>query len=398
MSKIAFVHSNNDDVGGSDVAMWRVVLASKDAGYDPVVVVSRYNAMRERYERDNFAVHQISMPRLSHTLNPFFYARFLLELIVTTMRLMRLFSRERVDLVFANDFNELPAMLAGRFLRLPRFMRMRFIFRLPAWIRRQYMTLLAWASDRVLCMSEAIRRANFSDLLRFQDRILVVYDWHEENTSRGLAHEAANPFERFGIAPSARVVLMPARMEPWKGQHVLVDAAPQILKAIPDAVILFVGDVVKGRGREAYPERLRTQVRKKGLAARVIFSGYADNADVLIRAASVIVSCTADPPEPFGLTVLEALWYGTPLVAPAAGGPLEIVGNPPAALLYAPGNPEELGTSVVRILRDQELANELVRRGKERAARFTRDRLWPEHAKIIEELLSTQRQVKQCHD
>ena len=398
MSKIAFVHSNNDDVGGSDVAMWREVLACRDAGYDPVVVVSRYNLMRERYERGSLTVHQVPMPRLSRSLNPFFYAKWLLELFVSTVRLIRLFSRERVDLVFANDFNELPALIAGRFLGLPRFMRMRFILTLPAWIRRQYMTLLAWASDRVLCMSEAIRRANFSDLTRFQDRVLTVYDWHEENTSRGLHNGEANPFERFGIDPSARVVLMPARMEPWKGQHVLVEAAPAILGAIPDAVILFVGDVVKGRGREAYPERLRTQVREKGLAARVIFSGYVDNADVLIRAASVVVSCTADPPEPFGLTVLEALWYGTPLVAPAVGGPLEIVGNPPAAILYAPGNSEELGAAVVRILRDQELANELVRRGKERAARFTRERLWPEHEKIIEELLSTRRPVKQCYD
>ena len=50
---------------------------------------------------------------------------------MTTVRLMRLFSRERVDLVFANDFNELPATLAGRFLGLPRVMRLRFVFRLP---------------------------------------------------------------------------------------------------------------------------------------------------------------------------------------------------------------------------------------------------------------------------
>ena len=48
-------------------------------------------------------------------------------------------------------------------------------------------------------------------------------------------------------------------------------------------------------------------------------------------------------PKPFGLTVLEGLWYGTPVVAPALGGPLEIVGNPPAALLHTPGDASELG-------------------------------------------------------
>jgi L-malate glycosyltransferase len=387
MPKIAFVHSNNNDVGGSDLAMWRVVCACRDAGYDTLVAISRRNLIWERYERERIAIQQVSMPRLSNSLNPFVLSKWLLELLVTTVRLMRLFSRERVDLVFANDFNELPATLAGRFLGLPRVMRLRFVFRLPTWMRRGYMMLLAWAANRVLCVSEAVRLSNFHDVRRFQDRVLTLYDWHQENISDGHHDWPAHPFERFGIDPSARVVLMPARMEPVKGQHVLVEAAPEILEAIPDAVILFVGDLVQGRGRERYSEELRTRVQNAGLSEKVFFSGHIEDMDVLMRAANVVVCCSTIP-EAFGLTVLEALWYGTPVVAPAVGGPPEIVGNPPAALLHTPGNVKELGIAVVRILRDQELADELVRRGKERAAKFTRERLWPQFENTMEELLS----------
>jgi glycosyltransferase involved in cell wall biosynthesis len=393
MPKIAFVHSNNNDVGGSDLAMWRVVRACRDAGYGTLVAISRRNRIWERYEREGIAIHQVSMPRLSNSLNPFILARWLLELFVTTIRLMLLFSRERVDLVFANDFNELPATLAGRFLGLPRIMRLRFIFRLPSWIRRGYMTLLAWAANRVLCVSEAVRLSNFHDVRRFQDRVLTVYDWHEENISGGHHDWAANPFDRFGTDPSARVVLMPARMEPVKGQHVLVAAAPEILKAIPNAVILFVGDLVQGRGREKYSEELQAHVQNAGLSERVFFSGHIEDLDVVMRASSVVVCCSTVP-EAFGLTVLEGLWYGTPVVAPALGGPLEIVGNPPAALLHTPGNAKELGTAVVHILSDPELADELVRRGKERAARFTRERLWTEFKCTLDELLCAGMQSK----
>jgi glycosyltransferase involved in cell wall biosynthesis len=388
MPKIAFVHSNNNDVGGSDLAMWRVVCACRDAGYDTLVAISKRNLIWEQYERERIAIQQVSMPRLSNSLNPFILSRWLLELFVTTVRLIRLFSREKVDLVFANDFNELPATLAGRFLGLPRVMRLRFVFRLPTWMRRGYMILLSWATNRVLCVSEAVRLSNFHDVRRFQDRVLTVYDWHEENISGGHHDWPTNPFERFGIDPSARVVLMPARMEPVKGQHVLVEAAPEILEAIPDAVILFVGDLVQGRGREKYPEELRTRVQDAGLSEKVFFSGHIEALGVLMRAASVVVCCSTVP-EAFGLTVLEALWYGTPVVAPALGGPLEIVGNPPAALLHTPGDAGDLSATVVRILKDHELANELVRRGKERAAKFTRERLWPQFRCIIEEMLST---------
>ncbi len=397
MPKIAFVHSNNNDVGGSDLAMLRVVCACRDAGYDTLVLISRRNLIWERYERRGIAVQQVQMPRLSQSLNPLFYLMWLLELFASTVRLMRLFSRERVDLVFANDFNELPATLAGRFLGLPRIMRLRFVFRLPARMRRSYMSLLAWASDRVLCVSEAVRVSNFHDVRRFQDRVLTLYDWHEENVSSGIQDCPVNPFERFGIDSAARVVLMPARMEPLKGQHVLVEAAPEILETIPDAVILFLGDGVKGRGREKYPEHLRARIQMAGFSDRVFFSEHVEDLDVLMRAASVVVCCSTVP-EAFGLTVLEALWYGTPAVVPASGGPLEIVGDPPAALLHEPGNASELGSAIIRILKDRELADELVRRGDERASMFTRERLWPEFKGMIEELLSGAGQGKANHD
>jgi glycosyltransferase involved in cell wall biosynthesis len=337
------------------------------------------------------------MPRLTKSLNPFTHLIWLLELFIATMRLMRLFSRETVDLVFANDFNELPAALAGRLLGLPRIMRLRLVFTLPPWVRRGYMSLLAWAADRVLCVSEAVRVYNFHDVSRFQDRILTLYDWHEENLSDGTHDCPDNPFEQFGIAPPARVVLMPARLEPLKGQHVLLEAAPDILMTIPDAVILFVGDLVKGRGRENYSQELRTRIHKAGLSARIFLSGHVDRLDVLMRSASVVVCCSVVP-EAFGLTVLEGLWYGTPVVAPAIGGPLEIVGNPPAALLHEPGNAKELSAAVIRIMRDRDLAEELVERGKKQALCFTRDRLWPDFEGIIEERLSARRQAKANDD
>ena len=53
---------------------------------------------------------------------------------------------------------------------------------------------------------------------------------------------------------------------------------------------------------------------------------------------------------------------------------------------------------MVRILRDHELADELVRHGKERAAMFTRRRLWTEFKSIIEELLSARRLDKESND
>ena len=55
----------------------------------------------------------------------------------------------------------------------------------------------------------------------------------------------------------------------------------------------------------------------------------------MMRDAHVLLHC-ADR-EPFGLALVEALAAGRPVVAPAGGGPLEIV-TPGAGILYTPGD------------------------------------------------------------
>ena len=73
MPKIAFVHSNNNDVGGSDLAMWRVVCACRDAGYDTLVAISRRNLIWERYERERIAIQQVPYASSLQLFEPFHF-------------------------------------------------------------------------------------------------------------------------------------------------------------------------------------------------------------------------------------------------------------------------------------------------------------------------------------
>jgi glycosyltransferase involved in cell wall biosynthesis len=77
----------------------------------------------------------------------------------------------------------------------------------------------------------------------------------------------------------------------------------------------------------------------------VAFAGAVDDvADELSRAALLFASAVA---EPFGLSVLEALAAGVPVVASAAGGHLETAGRLPDPMLFAPGDAE----TAARLLR-----------------------------------------------
>ena len=89
--------------------------------------------------------------------------------------------------------------------------------------------------------------------------------------------------------------------------------------------------------------------------------------------------------EGFGFQVLEAMACGAPVVATRTTSIPELAGD--AAELAAPGNAEELGTALRRVLEEPELAAELRKRGLKRASEFTWDRTARELSGAVDEVL-----------
>ncbi len=89
--------------------------------------------------------------------------------------------------------------------------------------------------------------------------------------------------------------------------------------------------------------------------------------------------------EGFGLPPLEAMACGVPVVTSNAASLPEVVGN--AGLTVDPRNPENLVIALQRLLADPDLAAELGRRGRERAAAFTWERAAAEIEAVFFEAL-----------
>lgn len=67
-------------------------------------------------------------------------------------------------------------------------------------------------------------------------------------------------------------------------------------------------------------------------------------------------------------------------------GPAEILEGGKCGLLVPPGNPERLAAAILRVLRDQNLAEELREKGKMRAMNFTVERAVREYMRLVEEV------------
>ena len=140
-----------------------------------------------------------------------------------------------------------------------------------------------------------------------------------------LAHWATVPAPPRHGPPRA---LWLGALAPWKRP----DLALEIAALVPELQLELAGAPLPGDG---LPPALRERAARPDLAGRVDLLGpVADPRDAL--AGAHLLLHTADR-EPYGLVLLEALAAGRPLVAPAAGGPLELV-TPRCGRLYAPGD------------------------------------------------------------
>jgi glycosyltransferase involved in cell wall biosynthesis len=184
-----------------------------------------------------------------------------------------------------------------------------------------------------------------------------------------------------GVPPGTPIVFTASRAQPYKGIPVLMEAAAA-LAARRDAVhVAYCGD---GPALKAF---------RRAAADRALTNfhllGRRDDVPRLLPDATVAVV----PPvweEAFGLTVVEAMAAGVPVVATRVGAIPELVQDGENGLLVPPGDAPALVGAVERVLGDDALRARLVARGRATVReRFTIARAVDDLYAIVAELLAT---------
>jgi glycosyltransferase involved in cell wall biosynthesis len=162
---------------------------------------------------------------------------------------------------------------------------------------------------------------------------------------------------------------------PHKNLLTLVEAFSSVARRLP------VRLVVRGWGRPAHVRALRDRIDALGLAPRVDWLPYARAADLprLYRQARMLLLPSVY--EGFGLTLLEGMACGTPVITADVSSMPEVVGE--AALLVDPADTGALATAMTRLFTDDALAEDLGLRGQVRAALFS----WEKAAGAVQSLI-----------
>jgi glycosyltransferase involved in cell wall biosynthesis len=172
--------------------------------------------------------------------------------------------------------------------------------------------------------------------------------------------------------PGPPRALILGALVPWKR----ADLALEIAARVPDLQLDVAGASLPG-DPPAFVAALHERASGPDLAGRVSFLGHVDDPRSALAEAHFLLHC-ADR-EPFGLALVEALAAGRPVVAPAAGGPLEIV-TPACGRLFAPGDAAD-GAAALRAVLTERGAGAAARA---RAVAFDRDDTARRFAAVVE--------------
>lgn len=184
---------------------------------------------------------------------------------------------------------------------------------------------------------------------------------------------------RYGIAPFAPLVGIVARLHPVKGHRYFLAAAREVIQSFPAARFLIVGSGFYWREVDAC-------IKEHGLEEYCLRTGFEQEIGPVYAALDVLVVSSLS--EGFGLTALEALALGKPVVATQVGALPEIITDGETGLLVPPADAEALARAVLRLLHDASYARRLSEAGRQSVLkRFSAAKTVAETARLYRSLL-----------
>ena len=225
--------------------------------------------------------------------------------------------------------------------------------------------------DRIVAISNGVGEAlaRWIEAPSEDPRIRVISNGVDIKRFSEANAPAANPFGREGKA-----ILMVSRFTAAKDQASVVKALRHI-KA-NDAFAAFAGE-------GPTLDSVKDLTKREGMADRVVFLGNRTDIPELIKSAAIGVQ--ASHWEGFGLTVVEMMAGGLPVVASDVSGLREIVSD--KGLLVKPDDAGALAAAFDRILGDSSLAGDMSHKGMEYARQFSIGKCAERHIDMYKEII-----------
>ena len=369
---ILFVHQSAD-LYGSDRVLLALVAKLDREKFLPIVLLPVQGPLLYELSAAGIEFHVLPITRLSRAILSF---RGLLGLPANLIKSIRAFngvlSGRQVDLVHSNTLAVLSGAIWARWHRVPHVWHVHEIILRPKLVRKVYAQLLDWFADAIICISSATKQNLVEDKPALARKIQVVWNGLARDTNKYV--DAVRQYrDALGMKDEEVLVALIGRINRWKGQHLLVEAAGLLWQqGICNVKFLIVGSVPTGQ--EHFLNALREAVSGSPARQCLVLQSFTHDVWPIWDACDIAVIPSTDP-EPFGMVALEAMASSKPIVAANHGGLSEIVVHGETGLLVSPGDALALAEAIKKLSTDSALRLEMGHAGLLRYQReFTLDR------------------------
>ncbi|HLW02099.1 MAG TPA: glycosyltransferase family 1 protein [Ktedonobacterales bacterium] len=216
-------------------------------------------------------------------------------------------------------------------------------------------------ATRIVTVSHHARQEIARELHLPLERIQTVYNSIGDQFTADIAPERVERVRaRYHL--TGQYILFVSTLQARKNVTALIRAFERLAPALPDVQLVLAG------GISANSEAIIRDAEQSPVAARIRLTGRVDYDDLPALYAGARVFALPSKQEGFGLTMIEAMACGTPVVANNASCLPEVAGD--AALLMEADDASAFAAALRRALGDEALRQTLIARGFQRSALF----------------------------
>ena len=311
--RIAHVTSAGRMIYGAVHSMMTVAQAQREAGHDIQFVTFKGKPFNDELRGLGW--------------NPTsFRVRFKIDPLAI-IQMARYFKRERIDVVHTHlSTSSVNGCMAARLAKIP----------CVATVHGMSGKLSFTFADHMIGVSEGVRQHLIEQGIK-PDRVTTVYNGVAVPKDIPTKQQAR---EQFGIPQKALVFGTVSRLTPMKGIDFSLRAFVEILRTNPNAMYVLVGD---GDHAEEYT----ALVKELQIDEKVKFLGY--QSKVFEPLAAMDIFLFPSLKEALGISVVEALAVGLPVVSTNVGGLPEVV-TPSVGALVPPEDAAAMAEAALRLV------------------------------------------------
>jgi glycosyltransferase involved in cell wall biosynthesis len=364
-------------LGGGEIALLNLINALDKQRYKPIVVLGCDGPFADQLKSDGIQVHIEPLDdSVLETRKDSLGFRSLLALrrigisIGYSFRITALVKRLHADLIHTNSLKaDVYGGIAGRLAGIPVIWHIRDNIStpyLPASIASFFRILAKCIPTHVVTNSKSTLKT-----LRFNQGSCSCNS--STNQEPGFEHYPVPGKRQRGHVvycgcvtenfdsplreqqENAPVTLV-GRIAEWKGQHIFIQAAAEVLKHSPNTRFQIVGAPLFGE--EEYEQELHRMTETLKITENVAFLGFRKDIPELLSASAMVVHASTIG-EPFGQVVVEAMAAGRPVIATSGGALPEIVVDGETGLLVPMNDPTAMARAILELLSNRDCAEKL---------------------------------------